>query len=60
MLVTHNLAFLDQTDQILLVSDGKITEKGSYQQLIQQNGEFAQLLTFMEQKGNKSLRPLFF
>ncbi|XP_027879365.1 multidrug resistance-associated protein 1 isoform X2 [Xiphophorus couchianus] len=44
VLVTHGLSFLPQTDLILVMVDGEITEAGSYQQLMVQEGAFAEFL----------------
>ncbi|XP_054880485.1 multidrug resistance-associated protein 1 isoform X2 [Poeciliopsis prolifica] len=44
VLVTHGLSFLPQTDLILVMVDGEITEVGSYQQLLVQEGAFAEFL----------------
>lgn len=44
VLVTHGLSFLPQTDLILVMVDGEITEVGSYQQLMVQEGAFAEFL----------------
>ncbi|XP_043955721.1 multidrug resistance-associated protein 1 [Gambusia affinis] len=44
VLVTHGLSFLPQTNLILVMVDGEITEVGSYQQLMDQEGAFAEFL----------------
>jgi ATP-binding cassette subfamily C (CFTR/MRP) protein 1 len=44
ILVTHGVGFLPQMDQILVMKAGTITEVGSYRQLLQQRGEFADFL----------------
>ncbi|KDR69404.1 hypothetical protein GALMADRAFT_272012 [Galerina marginata CBS 339.88] len=41
--VTHALHFLSYCDYIYTLCDGKITEQGTYQALMEQNGEFARL-----------------
>ena len=41
--VTHALHFLSQCDYIYTLRDGIVAEKGTYQELIQANGEFARL-----------------
>jgi ATP-binding cassette subfamily C (CFTR/MRP) protein 1 len=46
--VTHSVRFLPHVDSIVVLKDGNITEMGTYQQLVDQQGEFSQLLaTFM-------------
>lgn len=44
MLVTHGLGFLKYADQIVVMSDGVITEIGSYEQLIKNGCAFADFL----------------
>ncbi|XP_075623992.1 multidrug resistance-associated protein 1 isoform X2 [Balearica regulorum gibbericeps] len=44
VLVTHAINYLPQMDTILVMSDGKISEMGSYQELLQQDGAFAEFL----------------
>ncbi|KAH0629433.1 hypothetical protein JD844_011498 [Phrynosoma platyrhinos] len=44
ILVTHGINFLPQVDHIVVVVDGKISEMGSYQELLQQNRSFAEFL----------------
>ncbi|KAJ6632266.1 P-loop containing nucleoside triphosphate hydrolase protein [Mycena sp. CBHHK59/15] len=43
ILVTHALHFLSHCDYIYTLDDGKVAEHGTYQQLIDKNGEFARL-----------------
>jgi ATP-binding cassette, subfamily C (CFTR/MRP), member 1 len=44
VLVTHGVSFLQQMDQIVVMKAGTITEVGSYRQLLDQKGEFADFL----------------
>ncbi|MBN3303875.1 MRP1 protein, partial [Amia calva] len=44
VLVTHGLSFLPQADLILVLVDGEITEMGSYQELLDRHGAFADFL----------------
>ena len=44
LLVTHGISFLPQVDEIVVMKDGRITEKGSYRQLLDRKGEFANFL----------------
>uniref|UniRef100_A0A8B9TRX8 Multidrug resistance-associated protein 1 n=1 Tax=Anas platyrhynchos TaxID=8839 RepID=A0A8B9TRX8_ANAPL len=44
VLVTHAVNYLPQVDTILVMSDGKISEMGSYQELLKQDGAFAEFL----------------
>ncbi|KAA0725432.1 Canalicular multispecific organic anion transporter 2 ATP-binding cassette sub-family C member 3 [Triplophysa tibetana] len=44
ILVTHGITFLPQVDNILVMVEGKMSEMGSYQDLLKQNGAFAEFL----------------
>ena len=44
ILVTHAVNFLAQVDEILVVKDGEIAERGSYKELLGQKGPFAEYL----------------
>uniref|UniRef100_A0A8C9FWN7 ABC-type glutathione-S-conjugate transporter n=1 Tax=Pavo cristatus TaxID=9049 RepID=A0A8C9FWN7_PAVCR len=44
ILVTHGIGFLPQVDHIVVLADGKISEMGSYQELLKQNKAFAEFL----------------
>ena len=44
VLVTHGITYLPKTDHIIVLKEGKISEQGSYQELVEQKGEFANFL----------------
>ncbi|XP_041086709.1 multidrug resistance-associated protein 1-like isoform X3 [Polyodon spathula] len=44
VLVTHGLSYLPQVDLILVLVDGEITEMGSYQELLNRQGAFAEFI----------------
>ena len=44
ILVTHQLHFLPMVDYILVLKEGRITEQGSFENLIAANGEFSKLM----------------
>ncbi|KAL6475247.1 hypothetical protein MHYP_G00162870 [Metynnis hypsauchen] len=44
ILVTHGISFLPQVDNIMVLVDGMVSEMGSYQDLLKQNGAFADFL----------------
>ncbi|XP_069726657.1 multidrug resistance-associated protein 1 isoform X2 [Phaenicophaeus curvirostris] len=44
VLVTHAVNYLPQMDTILVMTDGEISEMGSYQELLEQDGAFAEFL----------------
>ena len=45
VLVTHQLQYLSQCDYIYVLKDGKVVEKGKYSQLMDNNKDFAALLS---------------
>ncbi|KAB1271001.1 Canalicular multispecific organic anion transporter 1 [Camelus dromedarius] len=52
LLVTHSIHFLPQVDEIVVMGNGTILEKGSYSTLLAKKGSFAKnLKTFMKQTG---------
>ncbi|XP_048349014.1 multidrug resistance-associated protein 1-like isoform X2 [Sphaerodactylus townsendi] len=54
ILVTHNLTILPQTDIIMVMEDGRITEIGSYKELFSKRANFAEfVLTFGGGRENK-------
>ncbi|KAK3912845.1 Canalicular multispecific organic anion transporter 2 [Frankliniella fusca] len=44
VLVTHGVAFLHRTDHIVVLKDGVVSEQGSYDQLVESKGAFAEFL----------------
>ncbi|KAF2361957.1 ABC transporter-like [Trinorchestia longiramus] len=44
LLVTHSISYLPATDHIIVMKDGFISEQGSYQELIDNKGEFHEFL----------------
>ena len=44
VLVTHGIGYLPQVDDIIVLKDGKVTEQGTYQELLQKKGAFAEFL----------------
>ncbi|KAM7382140.1 hypothetical protein PAMA_012825 [Pampus argenteus] len=44
ILVTHGISYLPQVDNIMVMVDGRVSEMGSYQELLKQNGAFAEFL----------------
>ncbi|XP_060076556.1 multidrug resistance-associated protein 1-like [Ylistrum balloti] len=48
ILVTHGVHWLPNVDKIIVMDDGRITEVGSYEQLLENNGAFSKFLnTFL-------------
>ena len=55
VLVTHGISYLPQMDQIVVLKDGKISESGTYQQLISSRGAFADFLIEQLQKEEENI-----
>ena len=59
MLVTHGIHWLPQVDHIVVLTDGQISEEGSYESLMSHEGAFANFLQDFfhkeEQSGNSEL-----
>ncbi|XP_049620339.1 ATP-binding cassette sub-family C member 2 [Suncus etruscus] len=54
LLVTHGIQFLPQVDEIVVLGNGTILEKGSYSSLLAKKGLFAKYLkTFAKQTGSE-------
>ncbi|XP_074602377.1 multidrug resistance-associated protein 1-like [Brevipalpus obovatus] len=44
ILVTHRVTFLSQVDEIIVLKNGKISEQGTYNELLTRRGEFADFI----------------
>lgn len=42
--MTHSLTHLPQVDKIYVMKDGRISESGTYRELLDQKGAFAEVL----------------
>ena len=52
LLVTHGLTYLPQTDKIIVMKDGKISETGTYTELLDKKGDFANfLIQYLSEEG---------
>ncbi len=58
IMVTHRLNILSEFDRVLVLEDGKIVEEGSHQNLITQDGQYAQIFK-RQQLGNKNPFELY-
>ncbi|KAK2583563.1 hypothetical protein KPH14_009513 [Odynerus spinipes] len=53
ILVTHGIVYLPEVDNILVLKDGEITEHGTYKQLMDKRGAFAEfLMQHLQEVGN--------
>ena len=43
LVIAHRLSTIEQTDEIIVVEDGLIVERGTHSDLIEQRGVYAQL-----------------
>lgn len=51
VLVTHGITYLPEVDNIVVLKDGEITETGTYKQLLEKRGAFADFLIQHLQEG---------
>ncbi|KAK9886056.1 hypothetical protein WA026_014839 [Henosepilachna vigintioctopunctata] len=62
VLVTHTINYLPQVDQILVMKDGQISENGTYKQLLDKKGAFAEFLinnlNIIMEEGNEDFHEL--
>ncbi|KIX14277.1 ABC transporter ATP-binding protein [Dethiosulfatarculus sandiegensis] len=55
IVIAHRLHTIVKAGQIIVLEDGRITQKGDHEELIKQNGWYAQM--WQEQKSRVALRP---
>ena len=55
LLVTHAVHVLPKVDKIIVLVDGEVSEMGSYQDLVNQNGAFAEFLKNFGNENNDDL-----
>lgn len=49
IVIAHRLATIEHADQILVVDQGQVVQKGTHQQLVQQNGLYRRFIMIREQ-----------
>lgn len=45
--MTHSITHLPEVDHIIVMKEGKITETGTYKELLAQKGAFAEVLVIV-------------
>ncbi|XP_054255801.1 ATP-binding cassette sub-family C member 2-like [Indicator indicator] len=59
ILVTHNLMFLPHTDLIIVMEEGRISQMGTYQDLISKGANFADLIqVFGTERASEKATPM--
>ncbi|NXN08529.1 MRP1 protein, partial [Indicator maculatus] len=59
ILVTHNLMFLPHTDLIIVMEEGRISQMGTYQELISKGANFADLIqVFGTERASEKATPM--
>ena len=54
ILITHKIPLLRDVDRIIVLKDGRISEQGSYDELIEAKGEFSEILnTYITEEAKK-------
>ena len=54
LLVTHDIKWLPSSDQVLVVSQGHISERGSFDELVDRQGEFSKFIQARLQQADQS------
>ncbi|THU75360.1 hypothetical protein K435DRAFT_974854, partial [Dendrothele bispora CBS 962.96] len=54
MMVTHKVPVMKMCDRILVVAEGRVVEEGTYEELMEMRGVFAQLASGGEWQGDIS------
>lgn len=57
LIIAHRLSTIRRADRIIVMEKGKIIEHGSHEDLLQQNGHYAKLVS-MDLKDNTTVSPL--
>ena len=57
IIITHRIFSVFNFDQVIILEDGHITEKGTHAQLLAQNGYYAELYR-LQVTNEKSIEPL--
>ncbi|XP_046591581.1 multidrug resistance-associated protein 1 isoform X8 [Neodiprion lecontei] len=53
VLVTHGITYLPEVDDIIVIKNGEVTERGTYKQLLEKKGAFAEFLVqHLQEVGN--------
>ena len=53
--MTHGLTYLSQTNQVIVLKQGRITEVGTYKELLSKNSDFAELIsTYLKEISDES------
>lgn len=53
--MTHGISFLSHMDEIVVITNGKISEHGTYQELLSHSGHFAEFISSYLTEGNNGL-----
>jgi ABC-type multidrug transport system fused ATPase/permease subunit len=59
VLISHRLSTVRYADRILLLEDGRITESGTHEALIESNGKYARLFSIQAERFNQGHQDRF-
>lgn len=52
-MVTHSITYLREVDLIVVMKDGQVSESGTYKELLDKKGDFADFLILHMQEQNE-------
>jgi ATP-binding cassette subfamily B protein len=58
LVIAHRLSTIMNADQILVMEDGRIVERGSHQELLTAGGRYAQMWALQQQEENAEREPV--
>lgn len=59
VLVTHGITYLPKTDYIIVMKDGRVSEQGTYQDLVERKGDFAEfLIEYMNEEDQEEIEDI--
>lgn len=58
IIVAHRLSTIKNADQVVVISEGKIVQKGTHQELIEEKGQLYEKLVKQQMENSSSLTPL--
>jgi len=58
LFVTHQLQYLKDCDEVIMLSEGVVAEQGKHEHLMQRKGDYAELIKYISMNFGLHSRPL--